>query len=354
MGGEVARAAAIDDGEWTGAASASVAGGARLPATLRLDREPSAAPPRGGSPFAALVSLVGHAAIVVAAALSLGAPQPTGEPDAIAVELVAATDAAPRPAQRDDIPPSLPASADNPAPVPASASQPATPNPTEASDAAPPAPAKAPSGDSDATAATTKMDVDPIPTPPKSVDAADATDDAPPAPPARDTATAAAQTVVAPTPVLPPPRSASAPPEADLADGLAAPHTDAKRPAKPPTTTRTVVRLEPAARPAGARAAATAHGLVEIAAYRSALLAKIWGAARYPETARERGATGVATVRFALDGAGAVTLADLAQSSGDRALDDEAMAAVRRASPLPAPPVGAPHAYSAPIRFELR
>ena len=59
-------------------------------------------------------------------------------------------------------------------------------------------------------------------------------------------------------------------------------------------------------------------------------------------------------MRFALDGGGAVTLADLAQSSGDRALDDEALAAVRRASPLPAPPTGAPRAYSAPIRFELR
>ena len=84
------------------------------------------------------------------------------------------------------------------------------------------------------------------------------------------------------------------------------------------------------------------------------MFAKISAAARYPEAARERGATGVATVRFALDGGGAVTLADLAQSSGDRALDDEALAAVRRASPLPAPPAGAPRAYSAPIRFELR
>ena len=102
------------------------------------------------------------------------------------------------------------------------------------------------------------------------------------------------------------------------------------------------------------RAGAPARGAVELAAYRNALLAKISGAARYPEAARERGATGVATVRFALDGGGAVTLADLAQSSGDRALDDEALAAVRRASPLPPPPADAPRAYSAPIRFELR
>ena len=84
------------------------------------------------------------------------------------------------------------------------------------------------------------------------------------------------------------------------------------------------------------------------------LVARIWAFVRYPEAARERGATGVATVRFALDGAGAVTLADLAQSSGDDTLDDEAIAAVRRASPLPAPPPGAPRVYSEPIRFGLR
>ena len=89
------QAAAIDDGGWTGARSAPVAGDARLEATPRRDRELPSAPARGGSGFAALVSLAVHAAIVVAAALSLGAPQPTGEPNAIAVELVAASGEAP-------------------------------------------------------------------------------------------------------------------------------------------------------------------------------------------------------------------------------------------------------------------
>ena len=59
-------------------------------------------------------------------------------------------------------------------------------------------------------------------------------------------------------------------------------------------------------------------------------------------------------VDFALDASGRVTSAALARSSGDGALDAEAVAAVRRASPLPPPPPGAPRVYLAPIRFALR
>ena len=70
--------------------------------------------------------------------------------------------------------------------------------------------------------------------------------------------------------------------------------------------------------------------------------------------ARARGASGVAAVNFALDAAGDVTAAQLMRSSGDGELDAEAVAAVRRASPLPAPPADAPRAYVAPIRFDLR
>jgi protein TonB len=344
----MARAAAIEGGEWSSAGSALTAGGARLVATPRRDREPSAAPARGGSGFAALVSLVVHAAIVAAAALSLGATQPTGEPNAIAVELAASTGeapAAPTPAPDAESTRAAPApAADVATSVPTSALQAAPPQPTETSDAAGSTPAKTPDA---AAPPAPNADVAAIATPPKSADAADATDMAPTAD--------AAQAAAAPAPVSSPAQSASALPEADFAAAPAAPRAEPKH-AKPPTA-RAVARLEPVARPSGARAAsapAPARGEAELAAYRNALLAKIWGAARYPEAARERGASGVATVRFALDGAGAVTLADLAQSSGDRALDDEAMAAVRRASPLPAPPTGAPQAYSAPIRFELR
>jgi protein TonB len=367
-GGDVARAAAIDGGEWTGAGSAPVAGGVRLQAAPRLDRDPSSAPARRGLAFAALASLAVHAAIVAAAALSLGAPQLTGEPDAIAVELMASTGEAPAaptpapnaestratPALRDDAAPSTPARADDAPPVPANAPQATAPKPTEASDVATPTSANTPDT---AASAPPRADAIATPTPPKSADAANATDEPPPAPLALAPTPDAAQAVVASAPASPTPQSAAAPPEADFASAPAAPRVEPKLSPKPLTAARAAARLEPSARPSGARAAsapAPARGAAELAAYRNALLAKIAGAVRYPEAARAREATGVATVRFALDGAGAVTLADLAQPSGDRALDEEALAAVRRASPLPAPPAGAPRAYLTPIRFELR
>jgi len=100
-------------------------------------------------------------------------------------------------------------------------------------------------------------------------------------------------------------------------------------------------------------AAKPAAPKADIGAYRSSLFARILGAVRYPAAARERGASGVATVNFSMDGAGQVISASLAQSSGDAALDADAVATVRRASPLPPPPEGAPRAYTVPIHYRL-
>jgi len=366
--GGVARVAAIDGDGWTGAGSAPVADCARLRAAPRRDGGGSTAPTRGGSVFAAGASLLVHAAIVAAAALSLGAPQPTGAPEAIAVELVASTGEASTPAPErqstgaalaphDDATAPAPTAADDAPPVP-SPSPPTAPR--ETVELSTPAPTKAPDT---VAAATPNADATAIPLPPEAAAAAETTDIAPPAPPPPPRSPApspdAERAVV--TSIPRPPQPASAPPEADFAAPVAAPRVEPRASARPPrTTAQAAVRPKPTARLSNARAEASAaapapgRGAAEPAAYRSALLAKIWGAARYPEAERERGATGVATVRFALDAAGAVTLADLVRSSGDRALDDEAVAAVRRASPLPPPPLGAPRSYSAPIGFELR
>jgi protein TonB len=328
-----------------------------MQAPARPERNPSPAPARGSSAFAALVSLIVHAAIVAAAALSLGAPQPTGEPNAIAVELVASTGETPAPTTEADLAPARRAGRDDANPAEATPSPPPdAATPVKAPDADAPTAAKSPVGTTqsapppDAATPAEAIDAD-APTAAKVAEVANETP-APSAAPARDPATDEA-----PPAAAPPPQAAAARPESDFAAAAATPKLEPKSPAAPPATPRTTARLRPSSPATGARAASApppARGAAEIAAYRNALLAKIWGAARYPEAARERGATGVATVRFALDGGGAVTLADLAQSSGDRALDDAALAAVRRASPLPAPPTGAPRDYSAPIRFELR
>ena len=363
--GGVARVAAIDGDGWTGAGSAPVAGCARLRVAPSREEDGSIAPTRGGSVFAAGASLLVHAAIIAAAALSLGAPQPTGAPEAIAVELVASTSQTPTPApERQSTDAALAPHDETTAAAPA-AVQSASPAPPDSPPAAPRETAQlSPSASTKAsdtlTTATPNADPTAIPVSPETADASEKADIAPPAsPPSPAPSPEAERTVV--TPIPPPPQAASGPPEVDFSPPVAAPRVAPRVAPRPrQATTQAAVRATPTARLSKARAEASAaapppaRGAADPAAYRNALLAKIWSAVRYPEAARERGATGVATVRFALDGAGAVTLADVAQSSGDRALDDEAVAAVRRASPLPAPPISAPHAYSAPIRFELR
>ncbi len=69
------------------------------------------------------------------------------------------------------------------------------------------------------------------------------------------------------------------------------------------------------------------------------------------------GTRGTATVAFTIDRSGRVVSARLASSSGDAVLDQEAVATVRRASPVPAPPAniggrgGGNILLAVPIRF---
>ena len=75
---------------------------------------------------------------------------------------------------------------------------------------------------------------------------------------------------------------------------------------------------------------------------------------RYPSAARSRRAEGTAQVRFTVDGGGSVLSATLVRSSGDAALDAEAVALLQRASPLPKPPDGTTRTVTAPITFTIR
>jgi periplasmic protein TonB len=72
---------------------------------------------------------------------------------------------------------------------------------------------------------------------------------------------------------------------------------------------------------------------------------------RYPAN---EAADGTANIAFTIDRAGAVTSARLVNSSGDRRLDEEAVALPRRCSPVPAPPADlgrGPITLTVPIRF---
>lgn len=78
---------------------------------------------------------------------------------------------------------------------------------------------------------------------------------------------------------------------------------------------------------------------------------------RYPRAAQRRRSEGVSLVEYAVDRTGSVQWARLVRSSGNKALDGEAVAAVQRASPLPAPPddvQGDPVNITTPVEFLFR
>jgi len=88
------------------------------------------------------------------------------------------------------------------------------------------------------------------------------------------------------------------------------------------------------------------------ARWQSRLMAHLERRKRYPAGARSRGEVGVAAVRFTIDDGGNVLNVSLARSSGFPELDEEVLALVRRASPVPAPPPGANKTITAPVRFK--
>ncbi len=101
------------------------------------------------------------------------------------------------------------------------------------------------------------------------------------------------------------------------------------------------------------RAAAPAEGVsasMSAASWRGALMAHLNRHKRFPPG----GSQGVALVAFSINRSGAVTSVRLARSSGDRALDTEAVGLVRRASPVPQPPPsigGNSLSLTVPVRF---
>jgi protein TonB len=90
------------------------------------------------------------------------------------------------------------------------------------------------------------------------------------------------------------------------------------------------------------------------ARWQSRLMAHLERHKRYPQGARSRREQGTAQVRFSIDGGGNVQSVRLVRSSGYAELDEAVVALVRRASPVPAPPPGAPREVTAPVQFRVR
>jgi len=102
----------------------------------------------------------------------------------------------------------------------------------------------------------------------------------------------------------------------------------------------------------GSAAAARAN-----AAWRKSLVSHLNRLKRYPDAARARRNQGDVAVEFTLDRAGGVVASRVVRSSGSQVLDDEALALLQRASPLPAPPGlvnGATFELTLPIQFRIK
>lgn len=94
-----------------------------------------------------------------------------------------------------------------------------------------------------------------------------------------------------------------------------------------------------------------------VPSWRSELVGRLQRAKRYPEAARSRGEQGVATATFTVDRGGRVLSASLVRSSSSRLLDEEALALIRRAEPLPPMPAEMPGdaaTLTIPVSFSLR
>ena len=72
--------------------------------------------------------------------------------------------------------------------------------------------------------------------------------------------------------------------------------------------------------------------------WEAALLSRLAAAKHYPPTAKAARQQGVVLLRFSMDRDGDVSAARVEKSSGVAALDQEALAALARAAPLPKPP----------------
>lgn len=155
------------------------------------------------------------------------------------------------------------------------------------------------------------------------------------------------QPEVAPTPEQPPPVEKPPPPPPPEPEAVAAPET----PPPPP-------KVEEQKPPTPAMPARSKGGAPHIQpAWETALVRHLEQYKRYPSTAQERGEEGIVLLGFSVDRNGYVLQHHIVRSSGHTALDDEVMAMIERAQPLPPFPTSMTEDkldLTVPIRFSLK
>jgi protein TonB len=143
-------------------------------------------------------------------------------------------------------------------------------------------------------------------------------------------------------PVKPPPKPKPRPVEHPPAEAQPLP-----LPAAPPIAA-------PPAPPAAAPPAANASAVR--ASWQTLVAAQLERNKRYPRLAQEQRQEGVVTLRFAIDRQGRVLSVQIDKASGFSLLDEEVLALVQRAQPLPTPPPEIPGArieLVVPVRFSI-
>jgi protein TonB len=141
----------------------------------------------------------------------------------------------------------------------------------------------------------------------------------------------------------PPPKEETRPPEPQAEIALPEP-----QPPKPePPQEQKQATAPPAAAPS----------VAVLRRWETELMAHIERFKRYPPAARSRGDQGLARVAFTIDGNGRVQGSRIVQSSGSPELDQEALAMLTRAQPVPRPPSRAltdEMSFTIPVRFNIR
>jgi protein TonB len=143
-----------------------------------------------------------------------------------------------------------------------------------------------------------------------------------------------------------PPRVPEPPKEVPQAQAQQQPREAAPAPTAPPSVEA------PAPRPAGPAEGRVPQNAAVILSWQRSLLAQLQRHTRYPPQAGH--ARGVARVTFRIDRSGHVVSSRIIQSSGSAALDEEALATINRAQPLPRPPAEIPDDQLASINVPIR
>ncbi|HSV23265.1 MAG TPA: energy transducer TonB [Xanthobacteraceae bacterium] len=156
----------------------------------------------------------------------------------------------------------------------------------------------------------------------------------------------------------PPPKEETKPPEEVAEVALPEPERPKPQPPteeKPPTAMPSIVMTPAPAPPVAGAAVQPADPVVR--RWESALFAHLERFKRYPAEARARGQQGLAKVAFTLDRAGQVRESRILQTSGSPELDQESLAMLTRAQPMPKPPSQVQTSelsFVVPIRFNIR